>query len=474
MATVKGDVHDIGKNIVGVVMSCNGFEVIDMGVMVPCEDILEKAKEVNADIIGLSGLITPSLDEMVHVAKEMKRKEFKTPLLIGGATTSPAHTAIKIAPHYDHSVVHVLDASRSVPVVSSLLSEDQREKFRADNEARHEDLRAKFAAKDEAKKLLPIATAREKRFKDDWNNTEITVPSFLGTRTIEPDLAELVPYIDWSPFFHTWELRGRYPKIFEDEYVGEEAKKLHVDAVKLLDRIVEEKIFQAKGIYGFFPANSIGDDIELYADESRSEVVSVFHSLRQQMPKKDKPNFALADYIAPKDSGRADYIGGFVCTAGIGADEFAKAFEEDEHDDYQSIMAKALADRLAEAFAEFLHKKARDEWGFGKDENLDYDELIREKYRGIRPAGGYPACPDHTEKPALFELLDATAKTTVELTTSMAMHPGASVSGVYYGHPDARYFAVGKINKDQVEDYAQRKSMTLDEAERWLAPNLAY
>jgi len=474
LATVKGDVHDIGKNIVGVVLSCNGYEVFDMGVMVPCETILEKAREVNADIIGLSGLITPSLDEMMHVASEMKREGFDVPLLIGGATTSPAHTAIKIAPNYDHSVVHVLDASRSVPVASSLLSEDGKDAFVTKNETRHEELRVQFANKDEAKKLIPIATARERGFQTDWKQENIAEPSFLGTRLIDPQpLEDLVPYIDWSPFFHTWELRGRYPKIFDDEYVGEEARKLFDDAQQLLERIVNEKLFTAKGIYGFFPANSVGDDIEIYKDEDRNEVLTTFHTLRQQMAKSDKPNYALADYVAPKASGLKDYLGGFVVTAGHNADEFAKTFE-DAHDDYNGIMAKALADRLAEAFAEYLHKQARIEWGFGEGEKLSNEDLIREKYRGIRPAGGYPACPDHTEKPPLFELLDATAKTGVRLTESMAMHPGASVSGLYFGHPDSRYFAVGKINKDQVEDYAKRKGMTVEEVERWLSPNLAY
>lgn len=473
MATVKGDVHDIGKNIVGVVLGCNGFEVIDMGVMVPCEEILKRAREENADVIGLSGLITPSLDEMMHVASEMKREGFDLPLLIGGATTSPAHTAIKIAPNYDHSIVHVLDASRSVPVVTSLLSEDQRDDFVKNNEARHEDLRAKFAAKDEAKKLLSIETARERRFTCDWATQEIAEPDFLGSKVIEPDLSELVPFIDWSPFFHTWELRGRFPKIFEDEFVGEEAKKLYDDAQQLLARIVDEKIFGAKGICAFWPANSVGDDIEIYANENRSEVVTTFHTLRQQMEKKDKPNYALADFVAPKDSGRKDYLGGFVVTAGHNADEFAKEFEDD-HDDYQGIMAKALADRLAEAFAEFLHKRVRDHWGFGVSENLTNDEIIREKYRGIRPAGGYPACPDHTEKTLLFKLLDASNQTGVHLTESMAMHPGASVSGVYFSHPESRYFGVGKINKDQVKDYAKRKDMDLATMEKWLGPNLAY
>lgn len=474
LATVKGDVHDIGKNIVGVVLSCNGYEVTDMGVMVPCDDILNKARELDADIIGLSGLITPSLDEMVHVAKEMQREGFSIPLLIGGATTSPAHTAIKIAPNYQHSIVHVLDASRSVPVVSSLLSEEGSAPFITKNETRHEELRTQFAAKDEAKKLLKIGVARERAFQTDWAKADIAEPSFTGIREIEnQSLEELVPFIDWSPFFHTWELRGRYPKIFEDEVVGEEAKKLFDDAQTLLARILEEKAFSAKGVYGFFPANRVGDDIELYTNEDRNEVLTTFHTLRQQMEKSDKANYALADFIAPKESGRKDYLGGFVVTAGHGADEFAKVFEA-AHDDYNGIMAKALADRFAEAFAEFLHKRVREEWGFGKTENLSTEDLIRERYRGIRPAGGYPACPDHTEKTILFDLLKATDKSGVILTESMAMHPGASVSGLYFGHPEARYFNVGKLNKDQIEDYAQRKDMSIEEVERWLAPNLAY
>jgi len=473
LATVKGDVHDIGKNIVGVVLKCNGFDVIDLGVMVPCEKILERAREEKADIIGLSGLITPSLDEMMHVAREMKKANLETPLLIGGATTSPAHTAIKIAPHYSQPVVHVLDASRSVPVMTSLLSKDGREKFVQQNEERHESLRAEYAGKDETKKLIPIETARERGLQSDWNEVDIPVPEFTGTRAVEPELSELVPFIDWSPFFHTWELRGRYPKIFQDKVVGEEARKLFDDAQALLDRIVKEKVFQAKGVYGFFPANRVGDDIEIYGDPDRSELKTVLHCLRQQMEKKGKPNYSLADYVAPKESGVTDYVGGFVVTAGHGADEFADAFEKD-HDDYHSIMTKALADRLAEAFAEYLHKKVREAWGYGKTEDLSNEELIRERYRGIRPAGGYPASPDHTEKPVLFRLLDAEAMTGVTLTESMAMHPGASVSGLYFAHPESRYFSVGKINRDQVEEYAQRKGMSVEEVEKWLAPNLAY
>ncbi len=473
MATVKGDVHDIGKNIVGVVLACNNYEVIDLGVMVSCDAILKRALEEKADVIGLSGLITPSLDEMIYNAKEMKRQGFDIPLLIGGATTSKAHTAIKIAQHYDH-VVHVLDASRSVGVVSTLLSDDKKPAYMAQRLDEYEELRQKHANRGEAKKLLPYADAAKRGFQCDWASQEIAVPEFTGTRVIEDLLLEeLVPLIDWSPFFHTWELRGRYPSIFEDEYVGEEAKKLFADAQELLAKILKEKAFKASGVYGFFPANSVGDDIEVYKDTERSEQLTTFHMLRQQMVKKDKPNYSLADFIAPKDSGRMDYVGGFVVTAGHGADEYAKLFE-DQHDDYNSIMAKALADRLAEAFAEYLHKRVRDEWGFGKDEELSTDDYIRERYRGIRPAGGYPSSPDHTEKVTLFDLLDATNASGTVLTESCAMHPGASVSGLYFAHPDSRYFAVGKCNKDQIEAYSERKGQPLEEIERWLSPNLAY
>lgn len=473
MATVKGDVHDIGKNIVGVVLACNNYEVIDLGVMVSCDAILKRAHEEKADIIGLSGLITPSLDEMIYNAKEMKRQGFDIPLLIGGATTSKAHTAIKIAQHYDH-VVHVLDASRSVGVVSTLLSEDQKPAYMAQRLDDYEELRQQHANRGEAKKLLPYADAAARSFQCDWATQEIAVPEFTGPRVIEDlPLEELVPFIDWSPFFHTWELRGRYPAIFEDEYVGEEAKKLFSDAQELLEKIVKEKAFKASGVYGFFPANRVGDDIEVYKDAERSEVLTTFHMLRQQMVKKDKPNYSLADFVAPKDSGRIDYVGGFVVTAGHGADEYAKLFE-DQHDDYNGIMAKALADRLAEAFAEYLHKRVRDEWGFGENEGLSTDDYIRERYRGIRPAGGYPASPDHTEKITLFDLLDATKASGTVLTESCAMHPGASVSGLYFAHPESRYFAVGKCNRDQIEAYAERKGRPVEEVERWLAPNLAY
>ncbi len=474
MATVKGDVHDIGKNIVGVVLACNNYEVIDLGVMVNGDVILNRAKEEHADIIGLSGLITPSLDEMIHNAKEMERQGFAIPLLIGGATTSKAHTAIKIAEHYSGPVVHVLDASRSVGVVSTLLSDELRPGYVENNLKEQAELREKHAGSKKDKKLLTYVEAQTRGFSCDWSNEEIAEPSFTGVRMIEDlPLSELLPFIDWSPFFHTWELRGRYPAIFEDEYVGDEAKKLFDDAQALLKKIIKEKAFRATGTYGLFPANRIGDSIEVYKDENRDTILATFHMLRQQMVKKDKPNYSLADFIAPKDSGRLDYLGGFVVTAGHGADEYAKAFE-DAHDDYNGIMAKALGDRLAEAFAEYLHKKVRDEWGFGKTEDLTNEDYIRERYRGIRPAGGYPASPDHTEKITLFDLLNATHHSGVKLTESCAMHPGASVSGLYFAHPEARYFAVGKVDKDQIEDYAKRKGQSIQEVERWLAPNLAY
>jgi len=482
IATVKGDVHDIGKNIVGVVMACNGFRVVDLGVMVSCEKILEAAAREKADVIGLSGLITPSLDEMVHVAKEMERLGLKLPLLIGGATTSAAHTAIKIAPHYSNPVVHVLDASRSVPVMTALLSDNQREDFIKQNEGRHAKLRAEYAAKDETKKLIPLADAREKGSSFDWSTQEIAVPAFTGVKAYDPlPIADLVPFIDWSPFFHTWELRGRWDekeRRFKSALADSQAEiepiaaKLHQEALALLDRIIAEKRFAVRACFGFFPANRVGDDIEVYPDESRTTVRCVFHTLRQQIIKKDAPNYALADFIAPKESGRADYIGGF-CVGVHGADELAAEFKK-AHDDYNSIMAKALADRLAEAAAEYVHKQARVAWGYEKPEDFTNEDLIRERYRGIRPAPGYPSQPDHTEKPILFDLLDATRHTGVILTESQAMHPGAAVSGLYFGHPGSRYFATGKLNKDQIEDYAARKGMSVAETEKWLGPWLAY
>ncbi len=474
LATVKGDVHDIGKNIVGVVLGCNNYEVIDLGVMVPCEKILAAAREQKASIIGLSGLITPSLDEMVHVAKEMTREGFEVPLLIGGATTSKAHTAVKIAPSYEPAVIHVLDASRAVGVVGSLVSPTQKPGFV--RQVREDYERMRHAHQDRgAKPVLPIARARANRLVTNWTTLDIPRPAFLGIRVLgEQAVGDLIPFIDWSPFFHTWELRGRYPTIFDDATVGERAKELYDDARRLLDEIVHKKWLTAKGVYGFFAAASDGDDIELYADVSRKTAYTTVHHLRQQSAKPEgQPNLCLADYVAPKESGRQDFIGAFAVTTGIGLDELCKRFDQD-HDDYNSIMAKALADRLAEAFAEFLHKRAREEWGYGKSERLTNDDLIREKYRGIRPAPGYPACPDHTEKRLLFDLLSVETNIEITLTESYAMWPAASVSGFYFAHPDARYFAVGKIGKDQVEDYARRKGMDLRTVERWLSPNLNY
>jgi 5-methyltetrahydrofolate--homocysteine methyltransferase len=445
--------------------------VIDMGVMVPCDKILARAKEEGADIIGLSGLITPSLDEMMHVASEMERTGVTTPLLIGGATTSAAHTAIKIAPKYSGSIVHVLDASRSVPVVTSLLSQGGRDEFVAKNEARHVEMVEKFGGGPK-KKLISLVEAQEKKFACDWSSVDVATPGDEWGGVVLPEIEDLVPFIDWSPFFHTWELRGRYPAIFEDAEVGEEAKKVFDDAQAMLKTIVAEKRFTAKGVWGLFPANAIGDDVEVYADSSRSEVKTKFHTLRQQMPKKGKPNYALADFVAPKDSGREDHIGGFVVCI-HGGDEYAKEFEKD-HDDYSGIMAKALADRLAEAFAEKLHHDVRVAWGYEQPNELNHEDYIRERYRGIRPAGGYPAQPDHTEKRALFDLLEAEKHTGASLTESMAMHPGAAVSGLYFSHPESRYFGVGQIAKDQVEDYAARKGISVDEAEKWLGPWLGY
>lgn len=474
LATVKGDVHDIGKNIVGVVLGCNNYEVIDLGVMVPCEKILAAARENKVDIIGLSGLITPSLDEMVHVAKEMTREGFEVPLLIGGATTSKAHTAVKIAPSYAPGVVHVLDASRAVGVVGNLVSHTQRLDFVKQVRDDYERMRQSHQDRS-AKPLLSIAQARANRLLSDWAKTDIPTPARLGIQRIsDQPLVELIPYIDWSPFFHTWELKGRYPTILDDATVGPKAKELYDDARRLLDEIVQKRQLKATGVYGLFPAAGLGDDIELYQDRSRTIALTTIHHLRQQSEKPTgQPNLSLADYVAPKESGREDYIGAFAVTAGIGVEELCKRFDRD-HDDYNSIMVKALADRLAEAFAEFLHKRVRGEWGYGKNEQLTNDELIRERYRGIRPAPGYPACPDHTEKRLLFDLLQVEENTGITLTESFAMWPAASVSGFYFAHPDARYFAVGKIAKDQVEDYARRKGMDLRTVERWLSPNLNY
>ena len=474
MATVKGDVHDIGKNIVGVVLGCNNYEIVDLGVMVSCEKILKAAKDENVDIIGLSGLITPSLDEMQHVAKEMQRQGFNLPLLIGGATTSREHTAVKIAPGYEHSIIHVVDASKAVGVASKLLSEENQKSFIKENKKVQEEFREKFLSKRTSKPLLSIADARQRDTKIDWRKEDIPNPNFTGMR-VESDfpLDTLVDYIDWSPFFHAWELRGRYPKIFEDEYVGDKAKELFDDAQDLLSRILREKLFTAKCVYGLFAANRVGDDIEIYSDESRKKCIQKFHFLRQQNNKLKGENHSLADFVAAKGSGLSDHIGAFAVTAGHGVDEFAKSFEA-ENDDYNSIMAKALGDRLAEAFAEYLHKKVRKEWGFGSKESLSNDDLIREKYRGIRPAAGYPACPDHTEKQRLWDLLEVEKNTGMRLTESCAMWPASSVSGLYFAHPEAKYFAIGKINEDQIVDLANRKNMSKKEVEKWLSPNLNY
>ena len=474
LATVKGDVHDIGKNIVGVVLGCNNYEVIDLGVMVPCEHILAAARDQKADIVGLSGLITPSLDEMVHVAKEMTREGFEVPLLIGGATTSKAHTAVKIAPSYAPSVIHVLDASRAVGVVGNLMNREQKAVF---VQGIREDYdRVRQAHQDrEAKPVLSLANARARQLVSDWRGLEIPEPEGLGIHVIaDQPLPELLPYIDWSPFFHTWELKGRYPGIFEHPTIGAKAKELFADAQQLLARIVDEKLLTAKGVYGLFAACSIGDDIELYPDASKKGVLATIHTLRQQGEKpQGLPNLALADYVAPQSSGRTDHVGAFAVTTGIRLDELCRKFDLD-HDDYNSIMAKALADRLAEAFAEYLHKRVRELWGYGRLERLTNEELIREKYRGIRPAPGYPACPDHTEKRTLFDLLQVERHTGIILTESFAMLPAAAVSGWYFAHPEAKYFSVGKIGRDQVEDYAHRKGMDLRTIERWLAPNLNY
>ena len=573
LATVKGDVHDIGKNIVGVVLACNNYEVIDLGVMVACDKILAAARERQADVIGLSGLITPSLDEMVHVAKEMKREGLKLPLLIGGATTSAAHTAVKVAPEYDEPVVHVLDASRVIGVVSALLSREQKPAFAADLRKKQEAQRADFANRQGARKLLPLATARARAQVTDWTTVDIPQPEFLGTRVYSSEqsarrgempnvgspprdklgalsppnglaggpsfvppfglstlnsqpstppalsgqpsavsnppsdlstfnfqlstspsgspplplsLNEIADFIDWGPFFSAWELHGRFPDILQDPVVGEEATRLYADAQAMLRQILAEQRFTAKAVIGFWPANAVGDSIEIYdpsgIDPSRSDgrrpdglkVLNTFHFLRQQNEKPaGQPNLCLADFIAPKESGRLDYLGGFAVTSGHGVDAFAAEFEA-KHDDYSAIMAKALGDRLAEALAEYLHKVAREASGYGRSENLEMKDLLREKYRGIRPAPGYPACPDHTEKRTLFDLLNAEQATGIELTESYAMTPGSAVSGLYFNHPDSKYFAVGKLSKAQVEDYAARKALSVPEAEKWLAPYLDF
>ncbi len=472
MATVKGDVHDIGKNIVGVVLQCNNYEVIDLGVMVPAETILKTARENNVDVIGLSGLITPSLDEMVHMAKEMERQGFEIPLLIGGATTSRAHTAVKIEPNYHGATVYVTDASRSVGVVSSLLSEDLQSDYIRKIRAEYTQVRDRHKGRKAKTQQHTLEKARKNKF--DYSDYRPTKPSFLGTKVIDRfPLETLVWYIDWSPFFQTWELAGSYPKILDDKVVGHEARKLFADAQEMLHKIINEQWLEAKAVIGFFPANSIDDDIILFKDDNRTEQLEVLHHLRQQNVKAPgRPNYCLSDFIAPVDSGKADYIGGFAVTTGIGIDKKLQEFEQD-HDDYNAIMLKALADRLAEAFAEYMHEAVRkDYWGYAKNEQLANEGLIDESYQGIRPAPGYPACPDHTEKGKLFELLNVTPNTTIELTESYAMTPAAAVSGWYFSHPQSQYFNVGKIGQDQLQSYAKRKDMTEEVAERWLSAHL--
>ena len=473
LATVKGDVHDIGKNIVGVVLACNNYEVIDLGVMVAAEKILERAKEVKADIIGLSGLITPSLDEMVHVAREMERQGFKTPLLIGGATTSRAHTAVKIAPHYSEPVVHVLDASRAVPVTTSLLSEDQHDEFVAQYKVEYDALRQRHAAP--ALALVPIKEARARRTPIAWRAEDLAAPAFTGIRVLEDfSLATLRDFVDWTPFFHTWGLKGIYPRILDDAKQGAEAQKLLADGQAMLDCIVRKKLLKARGVYGLWRANVVGEDVELYADDARGEVIARFHCLRQQAHREGKePCRSLADFVAPEETGLLDSVGAFAVTSGMGLKELGDSFRA-KHDDYNAIMAEAIADRLAEAFAECLHKQVRDDWGYGLTETLTRAEMVGEKYRGIRPAPGYPASPDHSEKATIWRLLDVEPNTGMRLTENYAMWPGSSVSGIYFAHPAARYFSLGKIGLDQVEDYAARKGWSVREAERWLGPNLNY
>jgi 5-methyltetrahydrofolate--homocysteine methyltransferase len=476
LATVKGDVHDIGKNIVGVVLACNNYEIIDLGVMVAPERILEEAQKHQVDVIGLSGLITPSLDEMVHVAKEMKRLNFTIPLLIGGATTSRAHTAVKIAEQYDKGVVHVLDASRSVPVVSKLISDDTRDSFLKNTYGEYDKLREGYLNRARKKVYLPLEDARANKFQIDWKSEDVYTPKKTGVHVIEDfDFKELVPYFDWTPFFQSWELHGKYPAILEDEIVGAQAVELFKDASEMLEKILKENWFKAKAVYGLFPANTIAnsDDIELYNNEERTEVLETLLTLRQQSKKGDgKPNMALSDFVAPKETGLKDYVGGFCVTTGFGVEEIADKYKEDL-DDYNSIMVKALGDRFAEAFAECLHDKVRKEfWGYASDENLSNEDLIREEYQGIRPAPGYPACPDHTEKTTLWRLLNVEENIGVKLTDSLAMWPTASVSGLYFAHPKSRYFGLGKITKEQVHDFAIRRGISNQEAKRWLAPNL--
>jgi len=476
MATVKGDVHDIGKNIVGVVLACNNYEIIDVGVMVSCDKILAEAKKHDVDIIGLSGLITPSLDEMVYVAKEMQREGFTIPLLIGGATTSKLHTAVKIEQHYTSGqAVHVLDASRAVTVANSLLG-DGKQKYVEDVQQEYIRMRENYAKKKSQKDTISLEEAQANKFPIEWKAEDIHKPKFVGIKVIEDvTLSQIVDYIDWTPFFQTWELHGKFPRILEDEVVGAQAKELFSDAQKMLQQLVQEKWLTNKAVIGIWPANAVGDDIEIYTDETRSEVIAKHHMVRQQSKKAaGEHNMSLADFVAPKETGLADYMGGFAVTTGLGIEEHVERFEKD-HDDYSSILLKALADRLAEAFTEFMHEKVRKEiWGYSAAEQLTNDDLIKEGYSGIRPAPGYPACPDHTEKWTLFKLLDAEKNTGITLTDSLAMYPASSVSGWYFAHPLSKYFGVGRIERDQVENYANRKKQSIAYIEKWLSPNLNY
>ncbi len=474
MATVKGDVHDIGKNIVSVVLGCNNYEIVDLGVMVPAEKIIQTAIDEKVDVIGLSGLITPSLDEMVHIADELERKNLNFPLLIGGATTSKAHTAVKISPKYSNTVVHVNDASRAVGVVSALLNQDKSNAYALEIRKDYDEFREKFLNRQVDKEYVTIAEAREKKFKIDWENETIPTPKKLGVTIIEDqNLDELVEFIDWSPFFRSWQLFGKFPEILTDNVVGEQATILFNEAQIMLKKILKEKSFKAKGIFGIFPANANEQDDILVFDDNQN-VISTFRTLRQQHKKSEgKEYFALSDFIAPENSGKQDYIGTFCVCTGFGADELAKEYE-DQNDDYNAIMVKALADRFAEAFAEYLHKKVRTEyWGYSENETLDNEELIKEKYLGIRPAPGYPACPDHLEKLTIWDLLKVDEKIGVTLTESLAMWPTAAVSGYYFGNEKSKYFGVGKIDEDQLKDFAERKDVELDYARKWLAPNLA-
>jgi len=477
MATVKGDVHDIGKNIVGVVLQCNNFEVIDLGVMVPAAKILETARKEGVDMIGLSGLITPSLEEMCYIASEMQREGFTMPLLIGGATTSKVHTAVKIAPNYQGPLVYVQDASRAVGVAGTLVSAEAASDYAGNVRTEYDKIRTEHGKSQARKDRLPIAKARANRLAIDWTGYRPPAPARPGLTVFDDyDLEDLIGRIDWKPFFQTWELAGRFPDILDDPVVGEAARPLYEDAQAMLRRIVDENWFHPRGVVGFWPANAVGDDIEVYADPDRSQTAAVIHTLRQQMSRagKDRANLALADFIAPKETGIADFIGGFAVTSGAEVEKIAADFKSAQ-DDYNGILVSALGDRLAEAFAETMHERVRKEfWGYAADENLDNDQLIAEAYRGIRPAPGYPACPDHTEKRILFQLLQAPEKTGIRLTETCAMQPGAAVSGYYFSHPEARYFGVGRIERDQVEDYAKRKGMTVTEVEKWLAPSLNY